>query len=54
VVEIGGGDRRAAGERRDRGEWPCLRLTKRNRFGWQRPVRATGRTSQPPGDFGSW
>ena len=41
-------------ERRDRGEWPCLRLTKRNRFGWQRPVRATGLTSQPPGDFGSW
>lgn len=41
-------------ERKDRGEWPCLRLTKRNRFGWQRPVRSTGRTSQPPGDFGSW
>lgn len=41
-------------ERRDRGEWPCLRLTKRSRHGWQRPVRATGRTSQPPGDFGSW
>lgn len=41
-------------ERRDSGEWPCLRLTKRSRFGWQRPVRATGRTSQPPGDFGSW
>jgi ribosomal protein L11 methyltransferase len=41
-------------ERKDRGEWPCLRLTKRSRFGWQRPIRATGRTSQPPGDFGSW
>jgi ribosomal protein L11 methyltransferase len=41
-------------ERRDRGDWPCLRLVKRSRFGWQRPVRATGRTSQPPGDFGSW
>lgn len=41
-------------ERQDRGEWPCLRLTKRSRFGWQRPLRNTGRTSQPPGDFGSW
>ncbi len=41
-------------ERQDRGEWPCLRLTKRSRFGWQRPIRSTGRTSQPPGDFGSW
>ncbi len=41
-------------ERKDRGEWPCLRLTKRNRFGWQRPMRGTGQTSQPPGDFGSW
>jgi ribosomal protein L11 methyltransferase len=41
-------------ERKDRGEWPCLRLTKRSRFGWQRPIRVTGRTSQPPGDFGSW
>ena len=41
-------------ERRDRGEWPCLRLTKRARHGWQRPIRTTGRTSQPPGDFGSW
>lgn len=41
-------------ERRDRGEWPCLRLTKRSRFGWQRPIRTTGQTSQLPGDFGSW
>ena len=41
-------------ERRDRGEWPCLRLVKRSRHGWQRPVRTTGRTSQPPGDFGTW
>ena len=41
-------------ERRDRGEWPCLRFIKRSRFGWQRPIRSTGRTSQPPGDFGSW
>lgn len=36
------------------GNWPVLRLVKRNRFGWQRPVRTTGQTSQPPGDFGSW
>ncbi len=36
------------------GEWPCLRLVKRVRFGWQREVRASGRTSQPPGDFGTW
>lgn len=41
-------------EREDRGEWPCLRFTKRSRHGWQRPIRTTGRTSQPPGDFGSW
>lgn len=42
------------GERRDRGEWPCLRLIKRSRHGWQRPVRTSGGTSQPPGDFGTW
>ncbi len=36
------------------GEWPCLRLTKRRRYAWQRPVRTSGRTSQPPGDFGTW
>ena len=41
-------------ERRDRGEWPCLRLVKRSRHGWQRPIRASGKTSQPPGDFGTW
>ena len=35
-------------------EWPCLLLRKRMRFGWQRPVRTTGRTSQAPGDFGTW
>lgn len=33
-------------------EWPCLQLRKRARFGWQRPVRTNGRTTQPPGDFG--
>ncbi len=36
------------------GDWPCLCLVKRRKFGWQRPVRADGRTSQPPGDFGTW
>lgn len=36
------------------GDWPCLRLVKRQKVGWQRPIRASGRTSQPPGDFGSW
>lgn len=36
------------------GDWPSLRLVKRQKVGWQRPVRASGRTSQPPGDFGSW
>jgi ribosomal protein L11 methyltransferase len=41
-------------ERRDRGDWPCLRLTKRSRHGYTRPVRTTGRTTQPPGDFGTW
>jgi ribosomal protein L11 methyltransferase len=41
-------------ERNDTGDWPCLRLTKRPRYGWQRPIRASRRTSQPPGDFGTW
>jgi ribosomal protein L11 methyltransferase len=40
--------------RRDNGNWPCLRLVKRPQYGWQRPVRTSGRTSQPPGDFGTW
>ena len=35
-------------------EWPCLRLVKRTEFGWKRPLRGSGRTSQPPGDFGAW
>jgi ribosomal protein L11 methyltransferase len=38
----------------DNGRWPCLQLVKRPRFGWRRPVRTSGRTSQPPGDFGTW
>lgn len=36
------------------GEWPCLRLVKRRRYGWRRPSRPTLTTSQPPGDFGTW
>lgn len=38
----------------DGGEWPCLRFVKRPRYGWRRPQRANMRTSQPPGDFGTW
>jgi ribosomal protein L11 methyltransferase len=40
--------------RRDTGDWPCLILVKRNRYSWTRAIRADGRTSQPPGDFGTW
>ena len=36
------------------GDWPCLRLVKRQKYGWMRPVRASGHTSQSPGDFGTW
>jgi ribosomal protein L11 methyltransferase len=36
------------------GDWPCLRFIKRRRYGWARPVRTSGRTSQSPGDFGTW
>jgi ribosomal protein L11 methyltransferase len=49
---------RAAGfmlfRRVDTGDWPCLWLIKRRRYSWQRRLRADGRTSQPPGDFGTW
>lgn len=41
-------------ERADNGDWPCLRLVKRRRYGYRRRIRASGRTSQPPGDFGTW
>jgi ribosomal protein L11 methyltransferase len=41
-------------ERRDIGDWPCLRLVKRPQYGWRRPLRTSGRTTQPPGDFGTW
>jgi ribosomal protein L11 methyltransferase len=40
--------------RTDNGDWPCLWLIKRRAYGWERPLRASGRTSQPPGDFGTW
>lgn len=49
---------RVAGKRdsakRDGGDWPCLTLIKRPRHGHRRPIRASGRTSQGPGDFGLW
>ncbi len=38
----------------DSGDWPCLWLIKRRSYSWKRPLRASGRTSQPPGDFGTW
>jgi ribosomal protein L11 methyltransferase len=44
---------RVAAKRGD-GDWPCLRLVKRTRYGWQRPARLSRRTTQPPGDFGTW
>jgi ribosomal protein L11 methyltransferase len=40
--------------RSENGDWPCLWLIKRRAYGWERPLRASGRTSQPPGDFGTW
>lgn len=41
-------------KRVDTGDWPCLWLVKRQAYGWKRPSRATGHTTQPPGDFGTW
>ncbi|MGL5837148.1 MAG: 50S ribosomal protein L11 methyltransferase [Sphingorhabdus sp.] len=40
--------------RTDTADWPCLWLTKRRRYSWERPLRADGRTSQTEGDFGTW
>ena len=40
--------------RTDTGDWPCLQLLKRRKYGWVRPIRSSGRTSQPLGDFGTW
>lgn len=39
--------------RTDNGDWPCLWLVKRRRYGWERLVRERG-TTQAPGDFGTW
>ncbi len=41
-------------ERVDTGDWPCVRLIKRRNLGWQRPLRDIRRTTQLPGDFGTW
>jgi ribosomal protein L11 methyltransferase len=41
-------------QRTDNGDWPCLWLIKRRDYSWKRPLRASGRTSQPLGDFGTW
>jgi ribosomal protein L11 methyltransferase len=41
-------------KRIDSGDWPCLWLVKRRSYSWQRALRDSGRTSQPPGDFGTW
>jgi ribosomal protein L11 methyltransferase len=40
--------------KRDNGDWPCLLLVKRRRYGWRRSERAKLRTSQKDGDFGTW
>lgn len=37
-----------------RGEWPTLRFLKRRSYAYRRPTRASGRTSQPHGDYGEW
>jgi ribosomal protein L11 methyltransferase len=41
-------------ERRNTGDWPCLRFVKRPRFGWSRPIRGSRRTTQADGDYGTW
>jgi ribosomal protein L11 methyltransferase len=41
-------------ERRDHNDWPTLRMTKRKRYGWRRPLMISNDDSQPPGDFGTW
>lgn len=41
-------------ERRDKGDWPCLRLTKRHRHGYRRKQRALHRGSPSDASFGSW
>ncbi len=39
---------------RANGDWPCLTLTKRPAYAWRRAIRASGRTTQAEGDFGTW
>jgi ribosomal protein L11 methyltransferase len=41
-------------ETRGDGEWPSFRFVRRPDFSHRRPVRNSLRTSQPPGDFGTW
>lgn len=36
------------------GDWPSLRFIRRPDFSHRRPKRTDLRTSQPPGDFGTW
>jgi ribosomal protein L11 methyltransferase len=41
-------------ERCGEAEWPCLRFVRRPDFSNRLPRKVATRTSQPPGDFGSW
>ncbi len=41
-------------ETQGQGEWPGLRFIRRPDFGFRRRQRTPLRTSQPPGDFGTW
>ncbi len=40
-------------ERHDNGQWPALRLVKRNKYGHRRPIRSR-RSNQAAGDTGEW
>ncbi|MEY4270165.1 MAG: hypothetical protein RLZZ58_1381 [Pseudomonadota bacterium] len=44
----------ALAQRRDNGDWPCLRFVKRRRHGWVRPARSWHRASPSDASFGSW
>jgi ribosomal protein L11 methyltransferase len=44
----------ALAERRDNGDWPCLRFVKRRRYGWARPARSWHRVDPADASFGSW
>lgn len=52
----GGGKHTFSGRNRRESnlEWPVLVFQMRQRYGWRRPLRASGSAGQPPGDFGSW